>query len=98
MDIIENYKAIHRHANKIMECVELAITIHSAPANKRTPGDLADVLGIIQRMTDHLIIQMEKGISMEEELKRIAEAAKDMPGAKIYVGPWGTIFEQTAPY
>jgi len=65
MDIIENYKAIHRHGNKMSECIDLAIKIQSAPTTTRTSEDLADVLGIIQRMTNHLVIQMGKAISME---------------------------------
>ena len=65
MDIIENYKAIHRHGNKMRECIDLAIKIQSAPTITRSSEDLADVLGIIQRMTNHLVIQMEKAISME---------------------------------
>jgi len=97
MDIIEYYKAIHRHGNKMKECIDLAIKIQSAPPITRTSEDLADVLGIIQRMINHLVEQMEKAISMEEEIKMIVEAAKDMPGASIYIGPWGTILEQTTP-
>lgn len=97
MDIIENYKAIHRHGNKMKECIDLAIKIQSAPITSRSSEDLADVLGIIQRMTNHLIVQMEKAISMEEEIKMILNASKDMPGASIYIGPWGAILEQTGP-
>ncbi len=98
MDIIENYKSIHRHADKMSECIELAIKIQSAANSKQSSEDLTDVLGIIQRMTNHLVIQMEKVISMEEELRIIETAAKDMPGATIYIGPWGTIFEQSEHY
>ena len=65
MEIIENYKAIHRHGNKMKECIDLAIKIQSAPITLRSSEDLADVLGLIQRMTNHLVVQMEKAISME---------------------------------
>ena len=93
MYVIENFKAILRHSDKMNECIEVAMKIQNAPTTKESSEDLAEVLGMIQRMSQHLSKQMEKGIAMEEEIDKMAVVAKDLPGAKIYVASWGTIFE-----
>ena len=93
MYVIENLKAVLRHSDKISECIELAIKIQSLPNAKKSSEDLAEVLGMIQRMILHLSKQIEKGIAMEEELNKIATVTKDLPGANIYVGPWGCIID-----
>ena len=93
MYIIENFKAILRHSNKMSEYLDVAIKIQDAPTTKESSQDLADLLGMIHRMAQHLSKQMEKGIAQEEELNKIAAIVKDLQGVNIYVAPWGTIFE-----
>ena len=89
MYIIENFKAILRHSNKMSEYLDVAIKIQDAPTTKESSQDLADLLGMIHRMAQHLSKQMEKGIAQEEELNKIAAIVKDLSGVNIYVAPWG---------
>jgi len=93
MYVIENFKAILRHSDKMNECIEVAMKIQNAPTTKQSSEDLSEVLSMIQRMIHHLSKQMEKGIAQEEEINKIAAVAKGLPGVNIYVAPWGTIIE-----
>ena len=93
MYVIETFKAILRHSDKMNECIEVAIKIQNAPTTKQSSEDLAEVLGMIQRMAQHLSKQMEKGIAREEELNKIVAVANGPAGVNIYVAPWGTIIE-----
>jgi hypothetical protein len=75
--------------------IELAMNIQSIPVTTKSSEDLAEIIGMIQRMTHHLSKQMEKGIAMEVELNKMEALAKDLPGAKIYVSPWGCLIDST---
>jgi len=95
MYIIENYKTILRHSEKMSECINTAIKIQNIAVTQKSTEDLAFLLGMIQRMTFHLSKQLEKGIAMEEELNKMEALAKELPGAKIYVSPWGCLIDST---
>jgi len=93
--MIENFKTILRHSEKMSKYIELAMNIQSIPVTTKSSEDLAEIIGMIQRMTHHLSKQMEKGIAMEVELNKMEALAKDLPGAKIYVSPWGCLIDST---
>ena len=95
MYMIENFKTIHRHSEKMSEYIEFAMKIQRIPVTKKSSEDLVEILGMIQRMTHHLSKQLEKGIAMEEELNKMEALAKELPGAKIYVSPWGCLIDST---
>lgn len=95
MYMIENFKTILRHSEKMSKYIELAMNIQSIPVTTKSSEDLAEIIGMIQRMTHHLSKQMEKGIAMEVELNKMEALAKDLPGAKIYVSPWGCLIDST---
>jgi len=52
MYVIEDFKAILRHSDKMNECIEVAMKIQNAPITKQSSEDLAEVLGMIQRMSN----------------------------------------------
>jgi len=93
--MIENFKTFLRHSEKMSKYIELAMNIQSIPVTTKSSEDLAEIIGMIQRMTHHLSKQMEKGIAMEVELNKMEALAKDLPGAKIYVSPWGCLIDST---
>ena len=95
MYMIENFKTFLRHSEKMSKYIELAMNIQSIPVTTKSSEDLAEIIGMIQRMTHHLSKQMEKGIAMEVELNKMEALAKDLPGAKIYVSPWGCLIDST---
>jgi hypothetical protein len=75
MCLIENYRAILRMSGKINECIDLATKIQSAPTTERSSEDLAEVLGITQNISNHLVKQLEKVIEFEKELIEIEKLA-----------------------
>ena len=93
MYIIENYKTILRHSEKMSDFINTAKKIQNIAVTKKSTEDLAFLLGMIQRMTFHLSKQMEKGIAQEEDLNKIAAIVKDLQGVNIYVAPWEPIME-----
>jgi hypothetical protein len=83
--MLENLKRIQNQISTISEYADLASKIQRRPHTKKTASAMAEILDMIQKRTDHLCRQLEKGIAIEQELDRIDELSKDAPGTEIYV-------------
>lgn len=86
---IENLKGLLRQIEKVSEYVELAEKIRQAPITLKSREDLAEIHGYITNRVNHLHANLIKGVAIEEDLEKIADFLKDMPGTDIFVYPGG---------
>jgi hypothetical protein len=95
--MIENLKVFLKDVNKLNECVEYALNFQSLPHDHEYSKYTAELLEIAGHIGEHLHNQLVKGIAIEEEIDKLAQAYKGMNDTEIFVAPWTQGFECSLP-